>query len=619
MKFLEILARMVRNSDQSTELMNRLVEALTNQSTAVNERLDKFIEALTDQSTAVNERLDKFIEGRTTQSTAVNERLDKLIEARTNQSSAVNERLDKLLEVPTNLSTALNERLDKIIETPTNESTAVAERLDKLIEAWTNQSIAVSERLDKLIEIPTNQSTAVNKKLDKLIEAWTNQSAAVNKRLDRSIEAYNKLIDNQNRQHYAQRVEVQFIRQFLRIAQKAPFQAHAQRIGRLMNIYICHGGHEHDRIYSENVTEHLTQHGIECMQIEFNEDGLRPELEQCLDGPAAVLGFNSQLDHSWLQSGSFLGAAAHKEIPVIQWILDHPSVRWPEFSNSTPANSRFLLNSDFAKGYFDRYCMPGCMSMTIAGVGPNKRSRISGLSPEEFLRRDITCLIALSLNRAGRSAETTQAEIAVLDTSLARAVGTAVELARFDLIHPLELHLIEALKNYGLAISDQTFNTCFRLVEESVQLFRRRKIFSVARDYPVLIQSDASATPLLTGGRAIRLENISMQLTISRMRSCRAVLSVSYLNDMVHDRTMNGWNAGCANIVEDNLVHRSFLQHGINGLLFRYDDDSLRECLDIVCCQPERAHAIAEAGMVFRDDPRFRFGGFDNILALARQ
>src|SRR5262249_43501524 len=158
-----------------------------------------------------------------------------------------------------------------------------------------------------------------------------------------------------------------------------------------------------------------------------------------------------------------------------------------------------------------------------------------------------------------------------------RAVGEAVELARFELIQPLELHLAAILENYGLVISNQTFNACFRLVEESVQLFRRRKIFSVARDYPVVIQSDESAMPLLAGGRAMCLENVSMQFTISRMRSCRAVLSVSPLNDMIHDRTMNGWNAGCVNIVEDNLVHRSMLQHGSNALLFRYDDDSLRE------------------------------------------
>jgi hypothetical protein len=58
--------------------------------------------------------------------------------------------------------------------------------------------------------------------------------------------------------------------------------------------------------------------------------------------------------------------------------------------------------------------------------------------------------------------------------------------------------------------------------------------------------------------------------------------------------------------------------HGRNALLFRYEDESLAECLDLVCNRPERAYEIAQAGFALRDDPAVRFGGFDNILRLAR-
>jgi hypothetical protein len=82
---------------------------------------------------------------------------------------------------------------------------------------------------------------------------------------------------------------------------------------------------------------------------------------------------------------------------------------------------------------------------------------------------------------------------------------------------------------------------------------------------------------------------------------------------------MNCLNAGGVAIIEDNLAHRSVFQHGMNALLFRYDDDSLHECLDVVCNQPERAYAIAEAGMRLRADPRFGFDEFHNIIELARR
>ena len=82
---------------------------------------------------------------------------------------------------------------------------------------------------------------------------------------------------------------------------------------------------------------------------------------------------------------------------------------------------------------------------------------------------------------------------------------------------------------------------------------------------------------------------------------------------------MNALNGGCVAILEDNLAGKRIFKHGKNALLFRYDDDSIEECLDIVCNQPDRAFAIARAGMRLRDDPRLRFGQFRNILDLARR
>jgi hypothetical protein len=97
-------------------------------------------------------------------------------------------------------------------------------------------------------------------------------------------------------------------------------------------VYIYLIDHEHDRTYAENVVQYLESQGVLCRSIPLRADGLRPELQLCLDDHAtAVLGFNSDLDHSWLMSGSFLAAAEKNKTVVLQWILDHPSSRWHEF------------------------------------------------------------------------------------------------------------------------------------------------------------------------------------------------------------------------------------------------------------------------------------------------
>jgi hypothetical protein len=394
-------------------------------------------------------------------------------------------------------------------------------------------------------------------------------------------------------------------------------------------VFVCHADHDNDRVFTENVVEHLQSRGVACKTLQLADTGQRPELQLCLDQkPTAVLGFNSQLDHSWISSDNFVEAAADQGIAVLQWIVDHPSARWHEFNVSNASNSRYLLNSKFAEDYFKNYCLPDAVTATMGGVGPNRRSRIAKLSLEEFAKRPIGCLVAMSLRRLAGTPNEVEARICGLEKYLADAVRSAAETARFDLCKPTEAHLVAALnrssadvlscaQRLSLTIPDQVFGQCCHLLEESVQIFRRTKILEVARRYPVLVQSDETASPILRAGKAEYSASTDAPSTLSRMQACRAVLSVSPVNDMIHDRTMNGLNAGCVAIVEDSAAHRRIFEHGKNALLFRYDDDSLEECLDIACNNPTRAFAIAEAGFKLRDHKAIRFGEFDNILRLA--
>jgi len=384
-------------------------------------------------------------------------------------------------------------------------------------------------------------------------------------------------------------------------------------------VYIYQNDHEHERTYTENIVQYLESQSVVCVPIQIRADGLRPELQLCLDDrTTAVLGFNSTLDHSWLLSGSFLAAAEKNGTPVLQWILDHPSSRWSEFYASTATNCRYLLNSEEERQYFETYCLPGALTAAMGGVGPNRRSRVPRLTRQAFMQRRFDCMIPLSLHRVRSMAQNDEAMVA-LDAPLAEAAREAIANAQYDLIGPLHLHVSKALAARNQAVPAKMFNPICHIVEQSVQTIRRLKIFSVSRKYSVLIQSDSSATPYVQACAAVLETNVGMQFTLARIPTCRSVLSVSPMNDMVHDRTMNAVNAGCVAILEDNLASKAIFKHGKNALLFRYNDDSIEECLDIVCNQPERAYEIAQAGIAMRDDPRLRFGRFHNMLDLVRR
>jgi hypothetical protein len=384
--------------------------------------------------------------------------------------------------------------------------------------------------------------------------------------------------------------------------------------------YICHADHDHDRVFVENVIEYLNGEGIRCNTKVLNEDGRRPQLQECLQGGVtAVLGFNSQLDHSWIGSTNFLNAAAEKNIPVIQWILDHPSTRLPEFNNSTAGNSRFLLSSADAEHYFRRYGIPGALTATVACVGPSRHSRLDALDIHGFANRPTVCLIAMNLRRPGGTIEEIRERIAALGPPLSHAVEATIERGYLDIVRPLEAHFEQALDAHGVEISNATRHACMQMAEEVVQINRRQKIFEIAREFPILIQSDQASRSFRVGAKARFEENVGMALTWSRLKQARAQVSISNMHDMVHDRILNGLNAGCVNIIEDSFANRRVFEHGRNALFFRYGDDSLRECLSLVSNDLERAFGVAAAGFAMRDDPRFRFGDFRNIIELARQ
>jgi hypothetical protein len=385
--------------------------------------------------------------------------------------------------------------------------------------------------------------------------------------------------------------------------------------------YLCHLAHPNDRMSVGNLAAYFEWMGIPFEVIEFNSNGQRPELLPALgEQTVAVIGHNSQLDHSWIGGEKFVAMAEQRGIPVIQCILDHPSNRWPEFTLDLEArNVRYLFIARYCEQYFQRYCVPGA-STVVACFTANPLSRADDVSRNAFLARDIPCLIALNLRRQAGTGEEMEARIGTLEPDLAAAVRAAIDGARHDLDNPLTVHLERALADRRIAVSNETMHACASLVEDTTHVWRRHRIFAVASRFPVLIQTDLPPPELVAGAVGTfqtGAEWTDPKATMARMKSCRAVLSVSLTSDALHDRTGNGVNAGCVPIVEDNVVHRRLFKDRKSALFFRYNDDSLERCLALVCHDPERAWEIAHRSTALRDDPAFRFPGCHGLLDLA--
>lgn len=382
-------------------------------------------------------------------------------------------------------------------------------------------------------------------------------------------------------------------------------------------LYFARVPHSNEAVVAENVLEFCSLAGVSAREVILSLDGsLRSELGDCLSDGLAIVGCNWHLDHSCIGDRSFLDVAAEAGVPVIQWFLDHPSIRWPEFVYSTAANSRYLFESAYCETYFRKFIMPDCR-LSWAPIGPNRNSRVPELIPAAYQAREFQCLVALNLKRPGGTPEEIEWKRTSLPDAIRAPVTEAIELAYGDLQGPIETLLLSVCPS-GLIEDSGLFHHCVQIILDTVQIRRRLKIFAVAQDFPVLLQSDIATNYLKRSGPARLDEGVSMGETIRRMPRAKSVISVTHVNDHVHNRTLNGLNAGAVNIIEDSKIHREIFKHGENALLFRYDDDSLKEALALVCSSPEKAVQIAEAGMALRDDPRLRFGRLSNLFELAR-
>jgi hypothetical protein len=163
-----------------------------------------------------------------------------------------------------------------------------------------------------------------------------------------------------------------------------------------LKIIVCHSGHENDACYTENIFEFLSENGVDHDSRLLGKPFSHQELAAYQGCSASLLGFNSQIDHSWIGDEPLILAAGRHGIPVVQWILDHPSGRWPEFNYSNPGTSKFLFNSTYSQRYFERFCCPGATTAVAGSVGPSRRSRSAEEDVERFSQRPVFCLIALA-------------------------------------------------------------------------------------------------------------------------------------------------------------------------------------------------------------------------------
>ena len=85
--------------------------------------------------------------------------------------------------------------------------------------------------------------------------------------------------------------------------------------------------------------------------------------------------------------GTTFDEASARRLPVVQWMLDHVSARWPQFTRSTATNSAYFLSPQ--RELLSPFHSSDALTATTFSIGPNRRSRTEEFSVESYRERSI--------------------------------------------------------------------------------------------------------------------------------------------------------------------------------------------------------------------------------------
>ena len=89
----------LRNSNESTETLQAIVQGIANQSSLLNQRLNEIVAALENQARLFNEKLEESIRGVSNQSFLLNQRSSEIVAALENQTRMLNDKLNELIKI----------------------------------------------------------------------------------------------------------------------------------------------------------------------------------------------------------------------------------------------------------------------------------------------------------------------------------------------------------------------------------------------------------------------------------------------------------------------------------------------------------------------------------------
>ena len=141
MKIIDILRRVVRNSDSAALSLKR-----------VDEKLDALVPASGNQQDLLHRQFNQVTSGFNNQSDLLNRKFDQVLAGLESQFDPLNRRIDQIVAFLDSQSEPLNRKFDQVVAGLNNQSDLLNRKFDQVVAGLNNQSDLLNRKLDRVIE-----------------------------------------------------------------------------------------------------------------------------------------------------------------------------------------------------------------------------------------------------------------------------------------------------------------------------------------------------------------------------------------------------------------------------------------------------------------------------------
>ena len=287
----------------------------------------------------------------------------------------------------------------------------------------------------------------------------------------------------------------------------------------------------------------------------------------------------------------FMKSLSATELPIVYYNADPPDLTW-HFIPEDMKNLATLLGSEKSEKFWRNYVNQGPSTFTqYQTITPAVEKKLKQNIKKTNIK-DIELFVPINYSWFGYTPEEFELLFLTIPKFFQRLIDAAVENT-FQGVEGTNAFEQE-LKNSNLSLDNIQYKQMLRYFTYRLNLAKRKHLFQILKRYPVLISSNIKPSFFDEGDCKASWIQTNLENSVDLFFNSKCILSMSYIEDLIHDRVTTALACGAVPFVERQniLDSRDILWSKIPS--FTWNDSSLPEGLDDIFTNSKKYDSLGD-------------------------